>query len=113
MKITNNQELLGEIQKILNSVKVKADAIGNPQASGFLALYIRLLKIEKNVKDGNYSIEAKQECDMNAPIAYLYEEANELPLLGQVLCDVNKYYQEAGIKKFNLDEAKMYFMYRG
>jgi hypothetical protein len=42
---------------------------------------------------------------MSAPIAYLYEEAKELSLLGQVLCDI-EYYQEARIKKFNLERQK-------
>lgn len=107
MEIKNDEQLFEAIEKILSSVQAKTR--NNPDAPAFLDIFTKLHKIQTHIELGEFSLDSKQECNLDGPLAHLYDGQHELSMLGESLCAINAYYQGAGIDTLSKDDASTFF----
>lgn len=109
MKIENNDILIKEIKGLLHLVESEAHK-NTPTASAYQDIHQKLLKIQEFIIKNDFSLPAKQSCDMGGDFAYLYEQNKELPSFFKSLCTINTYYQNAKIPILNSEDAGAFFL---
>lgn len=98
------ERLLLNIAKISPVISQRAHN-SMDHASVYQDLLQRLALIEKFCNEEDFSVAAKQKCDMGGPLLALYDGAKgELPELGKLIFEINRTFQGMSIK--TLDESQ-------